>query len=119
MIALDTGPSLTSLAAELRAEPHQSSARPARQPSRAGCSGPSYPGRWRGYPKHRAARALLIHGKRDLYRDHRPVAERYFSAARELTSAPDGGPPEFFLGPEAEQRPGLAGGSGLRVQSAP
>lgn len=54
-------------------------------------------GRWRGYPKHRAARALLIRTKRDLYRDHRPVAERYFDAARDLGVSPDAGGPECFL----------------------
>ena len=42
------------------------------------------PGRWRSYPKHRLARALLIHAKRNRYRDRRPVPERYFSAARDL-----------------------------------
>jgi lipopolysaccharide heptosyltransferase II len=61
------------------------------------------PGRWSTYPKYRVARTLLIHTKRDRYRDRRPVAERYFSSARDLDVKPDGGPPEFFLGPEAEQ----------------
>lgn len=62
------------------------------------------PGRWGIYPKYRLARTILIHTKRDYYRDHRPVAERYFSAARELDVQPDGGPPEFFLEPEAERK---------------
>ena len=62
------------------------------------------PGRWRSYPKHRLARALLIHGKRNRYRDRRPVPERYFSAARDLAVAPDGRPPEFFLGAEASEQ---------------
>jgi heptosyltransferase-2 len=59
------------------------------------------PGPWRGYPKYRTARALLIHGKRDRYPLHRPVAERYFAAARGLEVRPDGEPPEFFLGASA------------------
>lgn len=54
-------------------------------------------GRWSSYPKHRLARAALIRLKRDWYRDRRPVAERYFDAARGLDLAPDGGPPEVFL----------------------
>jgi heptosyltransferase II len=61
------------------------------------------PGQWGTYPKHRVARALLIYAKRNRYRDRRPVAERYFSAARGLDLAPDGKPPEFVLGVEAEQ----------------
>jgi lipopolysaccharide heptosyltransferase II len=60
-------------------------------------------GRWSTYPKHRMARALLIYTKRNLYRDTRPTAERYFSAARDLDVAPDGKPPDFFLGPDAER----------------
>jgi len=59
------------------------------------------PGPWRGYPKYRAARALLIHGKRDRYPVHRPVAERYFAAAKGLDVVPDGDPPELFIGPRA------------------
>jgi heptosyltransferase-2 len=55
------------------------------------------PGRWTGYPKHRIARTVLIRSKRDIYRDRRPVAERYFDAARRLDVTPDGGPPEFAL----------------------
>lgn len=54
-------------------------------------------GRWTSYPKHRVARAALIRLKQDLYRDRRPVAERYFDAARALDVTPDGGPPECFL----------------------
>ena len=54
-------------------------------------------GRWTSYPKHRAARAVLIHTKRDVYRDRRPVAERYFDAARGLDVAPDAGSLELFL----------------------
>ncbi len=65
-------------------------------------------GRWSGYPKHRAARELLIRAKRDGYRDRRPVAERYFDAARELDVRPDAGPLEFFLA-----APALAGADGF------
>jgi heptosyltransferase-2 len=61
------------------------------------------PGRWTSYPKHRIARTWLIRTKRNRYRDRHPVPERYFSAARNLDVSPDGAPPEFFLGPEAEQ----------------
>lgn len=64
------------------------------------------PGRWRTYRKHRLARALLIHTKRDRYSDAGPVAERYFSAAADLDVMPDGGPPEFFLAPETEREVG-------------
>lgn len=62
------------------------------------------PGRWRSYPKHRLARAWLIRAKRNRYRDRRPVAERYFSAARDLGVKPDGCPPDFFLGAEAGEQ---------------
>lgn len=76
------------------------------------------PGRWRSYPKHRLARALLIHGKRNRYRDRRPIPERYFSAARDLGVAPDGRPPEFFIGAEArEQVSGWLASVGLQSES--
>lgn len=61
-------------------------------------------GRWTSYPKHRVARAVLIRTKRQVYRDHRPVTERYFDAAAELDVAPDPGSLEMFLA-----RPSLAG----------
>jgi heptosyltransferase-2 len=54
-------------------------------------------GSWTTYPKHRAARALLIRTKRNIYRDRRPVAERYFDAARGLDVTPDSGSLEMFL----------------------
>ncbi len=54
-------------------------------------------GRWRGYPKRRLARAIQIRLKRDVYRDRRHVAERYFDAARGLGLEPDDQPPEVFL----------------------
>jgi lipopolysaccharide heptosyltransferase II len=62
------------------------------------------PGNWSSYPKHRIARAILIHTKWNVYRDPRPVAERYFSAARELDVEPDGRPPDLFWDPPAERR---------------
>lgn len=55
------------------------------------------PGRWQSYPKHRVARSVLIKAKRNIYRDSRPVAERYFDAASDLDVHPDGGPLEFFI----------------------
>jgi lipopolysaccharide heptosyltransferase II len=61
------------------------------------------PGTWTTYPKHRLARAALIYTKRDYYRDRRPVAERYFDAARVLQLTPDGQGPDFFLSPNAER----------------
>jgi heptosyltransferase II len=54
-------------------------------------------GRWTSYPKHRVARTVLIRTKRNIYRDSRPVAERYFDAAKDLDVKPDGGPPQCFL----------------------
>jgi lipopolysaccharide heptosyltransferase II len=60
------------------------------------------PGRWSTYPKHRLARSVLIYTKQNWYRDARPVAERYFSAAHDLDVTPDGKPPEFFPSPDAE-----------------
>jgi heptosyltransferase-2 len=62
------------------------------------------PGNWTSYPKHRVARALLIHTKRNWYGSWKPVAERYFAAARHLDVRPDGRPPEFFLAAEARQK---------------
>src|SRR2546430_8375058 len=62
--------------------------------------------RWSGYRKRKLARALLIATKLDAYRRRAPspVAERYFEAARRLDTRPDGGPPEFCLGPGATDR---------------
>ena len=62
--------------------------------------------RWSGYRKRKLARALLIATKLDTYpRDAPgPVAERYFEAARDLDTRPDGGAPEFCLGPGATDR---------------
>src|SRR5213078_2069851 len=78
--------------------------------------------RWSGYRKRKLARALLIAAKLDAYRRRAPaaVAERYFEAARRLDTRPDGGPPEFCLGPGATDRAaqwlaerGLGGGARL------
>lgn len=102
VIGLSLGGSLTSLATELRAEGY-TDLLDLHDNLRSRILRLLAPGRWRTYPKHRLTRALLIHGKRNHYRDRRPVAERYFAAARELQVTPDGGPPDFFLGPEAGQ----------------
>jgi heptosyltransferase-2 len=63
-------------------------------------------GRWRTYPKHRLARSILIRFKRNVYRDRRPVVERYFDAARDLDVQPDGGSLELFLSRGALDRAG-------------
>lgn len=60
--------------------------------------------RWAGYRKRRLARAMLIATKLDVYGRSVPVPERYFAAARRLDVHPDGGPPEFHLGPGARER---------------
>jgi lipopolysaccharide heptosyltransferase II len=60
--------------------------------------------RWAGYRKRKLARTLLIATKLDVYRARVPVAERYFEAARRLDIRPDGGPPEFHVGPGARER---------------
>jgi ADP-heptose:LPS heptosyltransferase len=59
-------------------------------------------GRWTSYPKHRIRRNLLIltHGKRGGPLGH--VAERYFTAARQLDVTPDRKAPEFFTTNAAE-----------------
>jgi len=62
------------------------------------------PGPWRSYAKRWLERALLITIKRDIYGPEVPVPERYFEAAAELAVHPDGGPPDFFIGEEADQR---------------
>jgi heptosyltransferase-2 len=54
-------------------------------------------GRWTSYRRHRMARLVLIRTKWDIYRDRRPVAERYFDAARDLDVTPDDGSLEMFL----------------------
>ena len=58
-------------------------------------------GRWHGYPKRRIARAIQIRLKKDVYRDRRHVAERYFDAAKGLGVTPDDLPPEVFVPMEA------------------
>lgn len=54
-------------------------------------------GRWSTYPKHLVAREVLIRTRRNVYRDRRPVAERYFDAAAGLDVEPDEGSLEMFL----------------------
>lgn len=100
IIGLAPGRSLLSLAAELRGDRY-SDLLDLHDNLRSRALRLLVPGRWRGYPKHRMARALLVRAKRNRYRDRRPVAERYFSAARHLQVLPDGKPPDFFVGPEA------------------
>jgi heptosyltransferase-2 len=62
------------------------------------------PGAWHGYNTRRRERRALITLKQDHYRDHLPVAERYFEAARHLDVKPDGQPAELFISPAAEAR---------------
>ena len=62
------------------------------------------PGQWRGYSKRRAARWMLVHLKRDIYRDSVPEAERFFEAARDVDVRPDGGPAEVGIGAAAAAR---------------
>ena len=102
VIGLDPGRSLASLAAELRAGQYDHRL-DLHDSVRSRLLRTLVPGRWRTYPKHRLARALLIYAKRNHYRDRRPVAERYFSAAVDLEVQPDGAPPDFGLAAEAEQ----------------
>jgi len=59
------------------------------------------PGNWHGYSKRRVARWMLVHTKRDVYRDHVPEAERFFEAARGLDVSPDGLPAEVGIGADA------------------
>ena len=61
------------------------------------------PGSWRAAPQYRVSREALVRTKKSLYPDTLAVAERYFSAARDLRVVSDGGPAEFFLNPEAEE----------------
>jgi heptosyltransferase-2 len=64
------------------------------------------PGPWRSYAKRWLERAILITIKRDIYGAWLPIAERYFEAAAELDVQPDGEPPDFFIGEEADKRAG-------------
>ena len=61
-------------------------------------------GPWTNYSNRRVARELLIRFKHNTYGEHVPVPERYFEAAADLDVTPDGGPPEFFLNPVAEEK---------------
>lgn len=103
VIGLPPGGSLLTLAAELRGDGY-TNLLDLHDNLRSRALRLLVPGRWRAYPKHRLARALLIHGKRNRYRDRRPVPERYFSAARDLQVMPDGRPPELFVGAEASEQ---------------
>ena len=103
VINLEAGGSLVRLAGQLRAASHTHRL-DLHGNLRTYALRALVPGRWTGYPKHRIARALLIHHKRNYYRAWRPVPERYFRAARGLDVTADGGPPEFFLGSAAEQK---------------
>ncbi|HTS87932.1 MAG TPA: lipopolysaccharide heptosyltransferase II [Gemmatimonadales bacterium] len=62
------------------------------------------PGPWTGFDARRRARQRLIREHVDTYRDHVPVAERYFEAARGLEVRPDGRAAELFTSPAAEAR---------------
>ena len=62
------------------------------------------PGPWRSYDKRTVERTVLITTKHDRYREHVPIAERYFEAAKDLEVEPDGGPPDFFVSEEADCR---------------
>jgi lipopolysaccharide heptosyltransferase II len=103
VIGLPPGGSLLRLAAELRGDEYTHFL-DLHDNLRSRALRVLVPGRWHGYPKHRWARTLLIHAKRNRYRDRRPVPERYFSAARDLGVVPDGRPPEFFVGAEASEQ---------------
>jgi heptosyltransferase-2 len=100
VISLDPGQSIRELARELRAQRY-SHLLDLHGSLRSRLLQALVPGNWATYPKHRLARALLIQTKRDWYQNGRPVAERYFAAARDLQVAPDGGPPDFFVEPDA------------------
>jgi lipopolysaccharide heptosyltransferase II len=101
VIAIEPDRSTTSVASELRAARY-SHLLDLHDSLRSRVLRVLVPGNWSSYPKHRIARAALIHAKKNWYRDWRPVAERYFMAARRLGVAPDGRPPEFFLAAEAK-----------------
>lgn len=118
VIGLAPGRSLSSLATELRGDEY-TDLLDLHDNLRSRVLRVLVPGRWRSYPKHRLARALLIHAKRNRYRDRRPVAERYFSAARHLQAVPDGAPPELFLGEEAvEEARGWLRSTGLESEAS-
>jgi lipopolysaccharide heptosyltransferase II len=53
-------------------------------------------GRWRGWPRDRWRRALLVWTGVDRFRPRIALAERYFVAARDLGLEPDGGPADVF-----------------------
>jgi heptosyltransferase-2 len=61
-------------------------------------------GPWSGFSHRRLARELLIRFKHNSYHEHVPVPERYFEAASDLNVEVDGGPPEFFINPSADEK---------------
>ena len=61
-------------------------------------------GPWSGFSHRRFARELLIRFKHNSYHEHVPVPERYFEAASDLNVEVDGGPPEFFINPSADEK---------------
>lgn len=68
--------------------------------------------RWSTYSKATLRRRALVRfGRRRFGGDARPVAERYFGAARALAVCPDGAPPEVFVSAEAAARAAAALGS--------
>lgn len=62
------------------------------------------PGGWHGFDPRRRERQALIRRRENRYRDHLPVAERYFEAAHTLDVRPDGKPAELWVSPAAEAR---------------
>jgi ADP-heptose:LPS heptosyltransferase len=62
------------------------------------------PARWRTAPQYRIQRELLVRTKTNRYPEDSPVADRFFDAGRDLELEPDGGPPELFINPEADQQ---------------
>ena len=62
------------------------------------------PARWRTAPQYRIERELLVRTKTNRYPEDSAVAERFFDAGRDLELEPDGGPPELFINPEADQQ---------------
>jgi lipopolysaccharide heptosyltransferase II len=100
VLGLDTRRSLARAATELRAERY-THLLDLHGSLRSWALRALVPGHWRGYSKHRLARSVLIRTKRNIYPTSRPVAERYFAAARDLDVSPDGNPPQLFLNQKA------------------
>ena len=60
------------------------------------------PGRWRRAERRWLAKRVLIHTKRNMFREAPSDAERYFTAAKDLDVVPDGLPVEFCLSGAAD-----------------